>query len=78
MNLNFITKIETDKLIIEASDPKDEFLYVGEIHATSLVDFNEIKELLEQRMFKTIIKTEEMLVIKIGIIRLEMFSKFKA
>lgn len=78
LDLTFAIRMETDKLIIEASASKDEFQYIGEIPATPLIDFKDIKELLEQKMFKVILKTEEMLKIKIGAIPLEMLPKPKA
>jgi hypothetical protein len=77
MDLKFIVKMEPDKLIIETSSKKDELQYVGEIPATPLIDFEDIKEMLEQKMFKLIIKTEEMLKIKIGPMPLEMLPKPK-
>jgi hypothetical protein len=77
MDLNFIVKMEPDKLIIETSSSKDEIQYVGEIPANPFIDFEDIKELLEQKMFKIINKTEEMLKIKIGPISLEMLPKPK-
>ena len=77
MDLTFTTRTEPDKLIIEASASRDKFQYVGEIPATPLIDFEDIRELLEQKMFKVVLKTEEMLKIKIGATPLEMLPKPK-
>jgi hypothetical protein len=77
MDLNFIVKVEPDKLIIETSSQKDEIQYVGEIPANPFIDFEDIEEMLEQKIFKIIIKTEEMLKIKIGPMPLEMLPKPK-
>lgn len=77
MDLNFIVKMEPDKLIIETSSSKDDIQYVGEIPANPLIDFEDIKELLEQKIIKIINKNQEMLKIKIGPISLEMLPKPK-
>jgi hypothetical protein len=48
--------MESDKLLIEASSPNDEFRYIGEIPAAPLIDLNEIRKLFEQKTFKIIAK----------------------
>jgi hypothetical protein len=78
MDLKFIVKMQPDKLIVETSSPKDEVQYVGEMPASPLVDLEYIKELLEQKIFKIVMKNEEMLKIEIGATPLEMLAKPKA
>ena len=46
-DLNFIVKMEPDKLIIETFSTNDEVQYVGEILANPLIDLEAIEEMLE-------------------------------
>lgn len=51
--------------------------YLGMIPSHPLIDFDDIKEVLEEGQFKTLTKTEELLKIKFGATTIELISKSK-
>lgn len=77
LGLKFTFINELDKLIINALCSKENIHYIGTIPAHPLIDFDDIKEVLEEGQFKTLIKTEEVLKIKFGATTIELISKSK-